>query len=462
MNQNVTQLNTYKAACINRLQESPNQWIKEHPEIIARLEVLDIDKTLTSFKAVLAKSYATISIDEPIGTFAFCWDDHSFDYVWLYLDSGDTYEEWLAPDMGAYEIDGEVLVEAIFKGIPDWQEELRGELEVFQQLFIGITEIAAITLLEDESFKSILKLKNYLMVSNYWHDVAYSLFYTEQEGEECYLTIEREIEKAPVFKDFTTLASGKITLYGASYAINTTFLRGGKIGWGSIPEAIKELTALEEIELQKECITTVPTVVFELSELQKLNLSENRITTISPDIQKLKQLKHLDLSNNNIVQLPQEIVRLTGIEHLNLAYNQLISLPDLSSLTTLIFIALHHNRLKQIPALPSSVTWLNLNDNELETLPASIKEMQNLKTLVLSGNKFKKIPEEILALEHIENLDLGGNKIKEIPRELLTLSNLKELRMYPNAFDEQERAILRETFKEKIFLGYDTDPKSFM
>ncbi|WP_459209663.1 leucine-rich repeat domain-containing protein [Aquimarina rhabdastrellae] len=464
MNQNRIKLQQYITASVKRLEKSPNRWIKEHPEIITRLQAIAIDETLGSLKAVLEKSYERITEEEEIiGTFAFCWDDHSFDQAWMYLDSGTTYEEWLDPDLGEYEIDGTVLVNLIFEDIPNWQDELRGELYLFQRLFIGFVEIAVIELLDSSIFKTIKKDDTFLMVSNYWHDTEYSLFYaTQEEDEECTLCVEWELENVQVFKDFSTLASGRVILFGESYAVNTKFIRGGRQGWGSIPEEIQELKAVEDIELQKECISEIPVALYELPQLQKLNLSSNRITTISAAIQKLKQLKRLDLSNNKITQLPEEIAELTSLEQLSLEYNQLIEIPNISTLYKLTSISLSNNKLQDIPVLPSSTTWLNLNANELTVLPTTITALQNLKTLVLSDNKFEVFPEEILALKNIENIEIGGNKIKDIPKALLTLPNFKELRIYPNAFSVEEREALRATFKEKIFVGYDTDPKSFM
>ncbi|MHA1805815.1 MAG: leucine-rich repeat domain-containing protein [Promethearchaeota archaeon] len=59
--------------------------------------------------------------------------------------------------------------------------------------------------------------------------------------------------------------------------------------------------------------------------------------------------------------------------------------------------------------------FLNLSQNNLESLPSSFKNLQALKKIVLNENDFKEIPPILLSLENLEEIHLKQNKIKEIP-----------------------------------------------
>ena len=65
---------------------------------------------------------------------------------------------------------------------------------------------------------------------------------------------------------------------------------------------------------------------------------------------------------------------------------------------------------------------LNLENNQLTSLPAEIGKLEKLERLYLDNNELTSLPAEIGKLEKLEELDLINNPI---PKE--EIENLKEL-----------------------------------
>ena len=94
----------------------------------------------------------------------------------------------------------------------------------------------------------------------------------------------------------------------------------------SLPAEIGQLTLLETLNLRGNQLTSVPAEIGQLTALEKLGLGENFLTGVPPEICQLTSLKSLDLSENHMSSLPAEIGQLTSLEVLDLSGNQLTSL----------------------------------------------------------------------------------------------------------------------------------------
>ena len=91
---------------------------------------------------------------------------------------------------------------------------------------------------------------------------------------------------------------------------------------------------------------------------------------------------------------------------------------------------------KQLTTLPdtaldgaASVKELDLSNNQLESLPASITKFENLEVLKLENNRLTSLPPEIGQLTKLRILDLGNNRLEQLPSELANLSQLTELKL---------------------------------
>ena len=126
-----------------------------------------------------------------------------------------------------------------------------------------------------------------------------------------------------------------------------------------------------------------------------LNLSKNKIKAdgIPPEIGLAESLRELDLSNNEIQILPPELGKCSRLQILTLNFNRIFRIDSIVNLPALDYLYLSHN---YIPSLPAS------------------KEMWskcNAKVIDLEGNDLETIPMEVLKYSNLHNLNLKGNQI---------------------------------------------------
>ena len=123
-----------------------------------------------------------------------------------------------------------------------------------------------------------------------------------------------------------------------------------------IPARIKDLTAMEILQLDTNTITSLPPEIGSCTSLVRIQLSNNQLSTVPAELSSLHNLSGLVLSHNSITALPQSLWSMTSLEQLYLDYNQLPAIPaDVSNLTLLAMLALNNNALT---TLPSSLTTL--------------------------------------------------------------------------------------------------------
>ena len=98
-----------------------------------------------------------------------------------------------------------------------------------------------------------------------------------------------------------------------------------------------------------------------------------------------------------------------------------------------------------------SLLTLNLNENNISSIPDDITALNNLKKLELSGNQFTLFPDNLGELENLMKLDLGYNNIESLPSDILsTLTNLGCLNLEHNQI-----SILPETIGQLPLFALD-------
>jgi leucine-rich repeat protein SHOC2 len=136
-----------------------------------------------------------------------------------------------------------------------------------------------------------------------------------------------------------------------------------------------------ELDLDGVGLTgAIPAEVGRLTALRELGLSENQLTSVPAEVGQLAALRELRLDDNDLTSLPVEIGQLTSLTELYLDYNQLTSLPvEIGQLTSLEGLYLVRNRLTRVPAEIGQLTslrWLSLGCNQLTSSPAAIRELR--------------------------------------------------------------------------------------
>jgi Leucine-rich repeat (LRR) protein len=109
---------------------------------------------------------------------------------------------------------------------------------------------------------------------------------------------------------------------------------------------------------------------------------------------------------------------------------------------------------------------LNLNENLLAKLPATILKLKNLKKIHLNKNKFKIIPNELFQLKLLDHVDLSSNSITSIDDSVLTFDcielnlNENQIKFISNNISKCQR--LKVLRLDQNLLELKSIPKSLL
>ncbi|KAM5573710.1 hypothetical protein ABKV19_013313 [Rosa sericea] len=185
---------------------------------------------------------------------------------------------------------------------------------------------------------------------------------------------------------------------------------------GTLSVSIGSLSHLETLILSQNSFSgPIPISIGNLSNLQTLDLSYNSISGLFPiSIGNLPNLQNLNLLSNSISgPLPTSVGNLLNLQNLELDFNS-ISGPLPTSIGNL-----------------SNLQTLGLTDNLISgPFPISIGKFSNLQSLRLRGNPISgPLPTWIGNLPHLQELDLSYNSKMNgtIPESIGQLRELKSL-----------------------------------
>lgn len=221
----------------------------------------------------------------------------------------------------------------------------------------------------------------------------------------------------------------------------------------NLPTSLKSLT-FKEVGLQK--IENISHLI----NLKELFLYTNRIEKIE-NLESLINLESLYV-HGNLIQKIENLETLVKLDTLLLASNQIKKIENLEKLDKLLYIDLENNPIEDVDSkslkgnsisfvksyLAQKNRWkailedeikaqkgiLDLNNCNLETIPAEIAEMTWLTELYLYENQITKI-ENLEKLTKLKVLKLYRNKITKI-ENLETLVNLNYLTLRENEIQE--------------------------
>ena len=178
-----------------------------------------------------------------------------------------------------------------------------------------------------------------------------------------------------------------------------------------------ELAGSRRLKLS-EGLTHFPEAIYSLAEtLEVLDLSDNQLSDLPDDLHRFSQLRILFASNNRFQHIPDGI----GL------------CPQLSML------GFKHNQIQQVSeqCLPSSLRWLILTDNHIESLPHNFGCLTRMEKLMLAGNKLKRLPDSMLSMEQLGLLRISANELEAFPDFVLQLPRLAWLAFAGNPFCDE-------------------------
>ncbi len=212
----------------------------------------------------------------------------------------------------------------------------------------------------------------------------------------------------------------------------------------AIQEALQQRPKTIDWEFKNPKLREIPEALFQMSFLEELDLTGHKITRVPPAVARMAGLRHLLLAGNPL----QEVADVPGLvldwaqwsrfsKDLNpnhVAGLQFNKGDPLDALTPEAFPALTRLELgsldlKEIPEFLASMvnlTHLYLFNNQISEIPEFLASLDNL-TYLSVGNQISEIPEFLASMVNLTHLDLFKNQISEIPEKLPLLPNLQVL-----------------------------------
>lgn len=194
--------------------------------------------------------------------------------------------------------------------------------------------------------------------------------------------------------------------------------------------SLNDLLPGKLLYLYNKNINILPNEIGLLTNLENLGIEHNRLTSLPYTINNCKKLISLRLYNNYFTKLPN-LSSLLNLKYLSLAFNKLTSLDSIGQ----------YKQLKE----------LNLNSNELTTLPLTIGNLHQLQYLNISHNKLLTLPSEIGQCQALKYLYIHNNHFITLPQELTQCKNLRQIHI--NSCDQ----LLLPEFDDHVQIFYIED-----
>ncbi|MBN1215274.1 MAG: hypothetical protein JXA99_07490 [Candidatus Lokiarchaeota archaeon] len=238
------------------------------------------------------------------------------------------------------------------------------------------------------------------------------------------------------FSELEYLDVSQCLLEGAKFGKILTNLKYLDLSYNNIVNFKTESESMEKLEIlivNNNPLDVFPEELTKAINLKKLNLSETNIKEIPEFVGDLKYLEELELPLQ-IKGFPQSIIHLKNLKALvsNLLPDHIKELPNLRSL---IISSCKDEKLSDSLTELTSLKELVINNcRSLISLPKNIGNLQNLESLIITGNlALESLPESFFNLSNLRTLNLHNNNLKKFPDkleklpilEILTLSNNK-------------------------------------
>ncbi|XP_020144492.1 leucine-rich repeat-containing protein 40 isoform X3 [Microcebus murinus] len=166
------------------------------------------------------------------------------------------------------------------------------------------------------------------------------------------------------------------------------------------------------------------------------------------DAVKSNIITSVNFSKNLLCEIPKRIIELKEmVSDVNLSFNKLsfISL-ELCMLQKLTFLDLRNNVLNSLPEEMESLIRLqviNLSFNRFKILPEVLYRILSLETVLISNNQIGSVDaQKMKTMENLTTLDLQNNDLLHIPPELGNCVHLRTLLLDGNPFRVPRAAIL--------------------
>lgn len=180
-----------------------------------------------------------------------------------------------------------------------------------------------------------------------------------------------------------------------------------------LQDALHQPEQVEALYLKHQGIERLADIPWErFHKLRTLDLSENAIQRLPKRMQRLPRLRWLSLGNNRLTSLPDWLGGWAGLRHLYVFQNRLRDLPDLPP--DLEVLNAQDNQLRDIPrSVADCPRLLNLylGKNPIKLITVDLRGLSQLRILDLSRCALRRLPALPASLS---KLDINRNKVARL------------------------------------------------
>jgi len=204
----------------------------------------------------------------------------------------------------------------------------------------------------------------------------------------------------------------------------------------SIPADIANLKNLRQLRIHGEKITSLPNTIGENLSLTYINLECPKLKTLPDSFANIKTIKEFKFTRCNITAIPAFVCGWTELEKFELSmdntfqgpYTKLNAIPgNIGNLKKLTYLSIENTYIKRIPDSLGNcpLEYLKLT-GDFTSIPETLGNLLNLKTLVLWSYKTLVLPASIGKLSSLKDLDIRARVLK-IPESFGKLAKLEKL-----------------------------------
>jgi Leucine-rich repeat (LRR) protein len=242
------------------------------------------------------------------------------------------------------------------------------------------------------------------------------------------------------------------------YVRRTSFV----LFYDQLPPIIQVLSStLIKLEIEETTIRHLPNEIGKLTKLEKLKLSNTGLLSLPDSIGDLSSLKFLTLTDNKLTSLPETINKLRSIQEIILTNNPYLhSIEPVNGLPLLKSLRTDNCQIECLPRNLPQLQALYMTKNNLihlTDIQTLGNETNGRKSFYFDWNFIQSIPSNIQYVRNLNSLNLNHNQLKTLPFSIFNMNTLDNLSIQNNSFSDDDLEQMVKIFKctnSKLILTY--------